>query len=171
MESSNVFAVGGQQINRGIELTATGAVTRDLNIYTGLSLLDPRLHDTGVAATNNTQILGLSRVVFDALVDYSVPTVAGLGLNVDMNYASRRAANYSNSDYVDGYTIFNLGARYRTKIAAKAVTLRLGVANVANRHYWANITPAGQSGYTGTDSGTATLGAPRTVRASIQIDL
>jgi iron complex outermembrane recepter protein len=171
VESNNVFAEGGQQVNRGIELTATGGITRDLNIYTGLSLLDPRLYNTGVAATEGTQILGLSRVVFDALLDYSVPGVAGLGFNVDMNYASRRAANYSNTDYADGYTIFNLGARYRTKIATKAVTLRVGVDNVTNRHYWANITPAGQNGYTGTDSGTATLGAPRTVRASLQIDL
>ena len=171
VESNNVFAEGGQQVNRGIELTATGDVTRDLHIYTGLSLLDPRLHDTGVAATNDTQILGLSRVVFDALIDYSVPTVAGLGFNLDMTYASSRPANYSNSEYADGYTVFNLGARYQTKIAGKAVTLRIGVDNVANRHYWANITPAGQSGYTGTDSGTATLGAPRTVRASLQINL
>lgn len=171
VNSSNVFAEGGRQVNRGIELTATGAITRDLNIYTGLALLDPRLHDTGVASTEDAQILGLSRVVFDALVDYSVPTVAGLGFNVDMNYASRRAANYSNTDYAAGYTVFNLGARYQTKIATKAVTLRVGVYNVTNRFYWANITPAGQNGYTGTDSGTATLGAPRTVRASIQIDL
>ncbi|WP_028223107.1 TonB-dependent receptor [Paraburkholderia oxyphila] len=171
VSADNVYAEQGEQVNRGIELTATGAVTRDINVYAGLSLLDPRLHDTGVAATEGTQILGLSRVVFDALVDYSVPTVAGLGFNVDLNYASRRAANYSNTDYADGYTVVNLGARYLTKIAGKAVALRVGVDNVANRHYWANITPAGQNGYTGTDSGTATLGAPRTVRASIQVDL
>lgn len=120
---------------------------------------------------NGTQILGLSRVTFDALVDYSVPAVPGLGFNVDVNYASRRPGNYSNTDWVSGYTVLNLGARYRAKLAGKCVTLRFAVDNATNRAYWANVTPAGQNGYTGTDSGTAVLGAPRTVRASLQIDL
>lgn len=91
--ANNVFAEQGQQVNRGLELTATGAVTRDLNIFTGISLLDPRLFDTGSASTSDKQILGLSRVVFNALLDYSVPAIAGLGFNINMNYASRRPGN------------------------------------------------------------------------------
>ncbi|MFL9944350.1 TonB-dependent siderophore receptor [Paraburkholderia agricolaris] len=169
--ANNVFAEQGQQVNRGLELTATGAITRDLNIFTGISLLDPRLFDTGSASTSDKQILGLSRVVFDALLDYSVPSVAGLGFNINMNYASRRPGNYTNTDYVDGYTVFDLGARYRTKIAGKSVTLRIAVDNITNRQYWANITPSGQNGYSGADNGTGTLGAPRTFRASLQINL
>ena len=34
-----------------------------------------------------------------------------------------------------------------------------------------NVTPAGQNGYNAAGSATATLGAPRTVRASMQVDL
>lgn len=169
--ADNVFAERGRQVNRGLELSATGAVTRDLNIFTGISLLDPRLFDTGSAATSDKQILGLSRIVFNALVDYSVPNVPGLGFNVNMSYASRRPGNYTNTDYVSGYTVFDVGMRYRTKIAGKPVALRIGVDNITNRRYWANIAPRGQSGYSGSDNGTGTLGAPRTVRASLQIDL
>ncbi len=171
VQRNNVFAAQGQQVNRGLELTATGAVTHDINIYAGLSLLDPHLYNASAGVPNGTQILGLSRVTFDALVDYSVPAVPGLGFNVDVNYASRRPGNYSNTDWVSGYTVLNLGARYRAKLAGKCVTLRFAVDNATNRAYWANVTPAGQNGYTGTDSGTAVLGAPRTVRASLQIDL
>ncbi|MBS6359393.1 TonB-dependent siderophore receptor [Burkholderia sp.] len=167
----NVFAERGRQVNRGLELTATGAVTRDLNVFAGISLMDPRVFDTGSAATSDKQILGLSHVVFNALVDYAVPAVPGLGFNVNVSYASRRPGNNTNTDYVDGYTVFDLGARYRTKIAGKSVTLRVAVDNITNRHYWANIAPSGQNGYSGTGNGTGTLGAPRTVRASLQVDL
>lgn len=167
----NVFAERGRQVNRGLELTATGAVTRDLNVFAGISLMDPRVFDTGSAATSDKQILGLSHVVFNALVDYAVPAVPGLGFNVNVSYASRRPGNNTNTDYVDGYTVFDLGARYRTKIAGKSVTLRVAVDNITNRHYWANIAPSGQNGYSGTSNGTGTLGAPRTVRASLQVDL
>lgn len=167
----NVFAERGRQVNRGLELTATGAVTRDLNVFAGISLMDPRVFDTGSAATSDKQILGLSHVVFNALVDYAVPAVPGLGFNVNVSYASRRPGNNTNTEYVDGYTVFDLGARYRTKIAGKSVTLRVAVDNITNRHYWANIAPSGQNGYSGTGNGTGTLGAPRTVRASLQVDL
>lgn len=167
----NVFAERGRQVNRGLELTATGAVTRDLNVFAGISLMDPRVFDTGSAATSDKQILGLSHVVFNALVDYAVPAVPGIGFNVNVSYASRRPGNNTNTDYVDGYTVFDLGARYRTKIAGKSVTLRVAVDNITNRHYWANIAPSGQNGYSGTGNGTGTLGAPRTVRASLQVDL
>lgn len=167
----NVFAERGRQVNRGLELTATGAVTRDLNVFAGISLMDPRVFDTGSAATSDKQILGLSHVVLNALVDYAVPAVPGLGFNVNVSYASRRPGNNTNTDYVDGYTVFDLGARYRTKIAGKSVTLRVAVDNITNRHYWANIAPSGQNGYSGTGNGTGTLGAPRTVRASLQVDL
>lgn len=167
----NVFAERGRQVNRGLELTATGAVTRDLNVFAGISLMDPRVFDTGSAATSDKQILGLSHVVFNALVDYAVPAVPGLDFNVNVSYASRRPGNNTNTDYVDGYTVFDLGARYRTKIAGKSVTLRVAVDNITNRHYWANIAPSGQNGYSGTGNGTGTLGAPRTVRASLQVDL
>ena len=51
------------------------------------------------------------------------------------------------------------------------MTLRVAVDNITNRHYWANIAQSGQNGYSGTGNGTGTLGAPRTVRASLQVDL
>ncbi|WP_414441708.1 TonB-dependent receptor [Burkholderia sp. 22PA0106] len=169
--ADNVFANGGRQINRGLELMANGAVSRDLYVYAGLSLLDPRLFDTGSAATSDQQILGLSRVVFNALLDYSVPVVPGLAFTLNVNHASRRPGNYTNTDFVDGYTLLDLGARYRTRIAGKNVVFRVAIDNLTNRQYWANIAPTGQNGFNSTDNGTGTLGAPRTVRASIQIDL
>ena len=48
---------------------------------------------------------------------------------------------------------------------------RLAVDNLTDKRYWANITPSGQNGFNSTDNGTGTIGAPRTIRASLQINL
>jgi len=84
---------------------------------------------------------------------------------------STYAQDFTNTDFVDGYTIADLGVRYQTKIAGKHVVWRLAVDNITDKRYWANITPSGQNGFNSTDNGTGTIGAPRTIRASLQINL
>jgi iron complex outermembrane receptor protein len=166
---NNVFAVGGEQRNRGLELSVNGRVTPDLNIYGALSLIDPKLLDTGSAATSDKLILGLSKVTLDVLMEYRLPVLPELTLTGNIQYAGRRAGNYTNTDFVDGYTVLDLGARYQLHLAGRQAALRFDAANVGDARYWANIAPVGQNGYTGTDSGTGTLGAPRTFRVSIEV--
>jgi iron complex outermembrane receptor protein len=166
---NNVFAVGGEQRNRGLELSANGRVTPDLNVYGALSLIDPKLLDTGSAATSDKLILGLAKVTLDVLMEYRLPVLPALTVTGNIQYASRRAGNYTNTDFVDGYTVLDLGARYQMRVADRPVALRFDAANVGDARYWANIAPVGQNGYTGTDSGTGTLGAPRTFRFSIEV--
>jgi len=167
----NVFAVGGEQRNRGLELSSQGRVTSDLNLFAALSLMDPKLLDTPSPTTSNKQILGLSTATLDVLLEYRVPVLRQLTLSANVNFANRRAGNYTNTDYVDGYTVVDLDARYQMKVADRPVVLRLALDNVGDERYWANVAPVGQNGYTGTDSGTGTLGAPRTVRLSIEVGL
>jgi len=168
---NNVYGVNGKQINRGVELTASGKATDDLTIFAGLSLLNPRLYDTGSALTNDKQILGLSHVAFNILMDYQIPFVPGLAVNANINFASSRPGNYATTTYVDGYAVADLGLRYSARLFDRAVTWRLNVYNIANAHYWANVTPTGQNGYNSTDFGTGTLGAPRSLRLSMQMEL
>lgn len=167
----NVFAVRGQQRNRGIEVSANGRVTNALNVYAGLSYIDPKLFDTGAAATTDKQILGLSQVTFDVLLEYRLPFLPALTLSTNINHSGRRPGNYMNTDFVDGYTLVDLDARYQIHVTGRPVALRLAVDNIGDQRYWANIAPTGQNGYNSTDSGTGTIGAPRTFRASIEVGL
>lgn len=169
--TDNIYGEQGKQVNRGIELGANGKVGRSLTVFAGIALLDPRLSDTGSAATDNMQILGLSRVVYHGLLEYHLPFVRGLTFSASLRHATRRAGDNSNTQFVDGFTMVDLGARYLTALAGTPITLRLNVDNVGDERYWANITPSGQNGYNASGSGTGTVGLPRTVRASIQLDL
>ena len=169
--SNNLFAIQGRQVNRGIELNASGDVGRPFTVFGGISLLDPRLLDTGSVTTSDKQILGLSHVTFDLLIEYHPFFVPGLTLSANVNLVSRRPGDYSDSDYVDGYTVTDVNLRYPVSVAGKHVLLRVSVDNVTDGRYWANIAPTGQNGYEGTNSGTGTLGAPRTFRASLEVNL
>ncbi len=168
--ANGVFAVQGEQRNQGLELMANGTLTRNLTLYGGLTYLDPRLLNTSSPATSNKQIMGLSRIVSNILLDYRVAMVPGLGLSLNVSHAGSRQGDNINSYKVDGYTVTDLGARYTTQLMGRPTTWRLAINNVMDKRYWANIVPSGQNGYTGTDNGTGTLGAPRTIRASMQMD-
>jgi iron complex outermembrane receptor protein len=169
--SDNVFRNQGNQVNRGIELGANGDVGHWFTVYANISLLDPKLYDTGSPSTSDKQIIGLSRVVYDALVEYRVPVVPGLTLNVNVNHASQRPGDFTATHYVDGFYVTDIGARYQMRVAGRPVTLRVAGDNITNRRYWALVAPNGQNGYNAAGSAIGTLGAPRTVRASVQVDL
>ena len=159
----------GDQVNKGLELTANGALTPDLSIFSGLTYLDPKVFTTS-AATSGKQILGLSRVVSSVLLDYRVAALAGFFVSARLNHASNRPGNNANTFSVDGYTTVDLGARYNTTLMGRAASFNLALNNAANERYWANITPSGQNGYSGAGNGQGTLDTPRTVRASVQLD-
>jgi iron complex outermembrane receptor protein len=167
----NIYAVHGYQRNRGVELTANGRISDDLNLFGGVSFIDPRLFDTGSAATEGKRVLGVGRLTFDTLVEYRLPFLPRLILSGNVNHVSRRAGNVTNTDFVGGYTIADLTARYQLTVGRRPVALRLAVLNVSDERYWSNIAPTGQNGYNSTDSGTGLIGAPRTVRASIEVGL
>jgi iron complex outermembrane receptor protein len=167
----NVFSVKGTQINRGIELMASGAINDEWTVFSGMTFIDPRLYNTGSPQTDGQRILGLSQFVTNCLVEYHVPTVQGLTFSGNVTYATNRPTDYANTSFVSGYAVVDLGMRYAQLISDKRVTFRLDVFNISDLHYWANVTPAAQNGYNATGSATGTLGAPRTVRASLQVEL
>ena len=168
--AANVFQVQGQQVNDGIELSARGAVTDDLTVFGGVTYLDPIVTHTGVAATDDKQVLGLSKLVGSLLLDYRIPTLPGLAASLHVTHDSSRYGDNFNTYRVAGYTTTDMGVRYLTRLWNTAVTWNLTIDNITNRHYWALITPAGQNGYTGLGNGNGTLGAPRMVHADMQVE-
>lgn len=159
------------QINRGVELMASGAINDEWTVFGGMTFIDPRLHNMGSPQTEGRRILGLSQFVMNCLVEYHVPSVQGLTFTANVNYGTNRPTDYANTSFVPDYAVLNLGMRYAQLIAGKPVTFRFDVFNVTDLHYWANETPAAQNGYNATGSATGILGAPRTIRASLQVEL
>jgi iron complex outermembrane recepter protein len=163
--ADNVFEISGEQVNRGLELSAVGEVIQDVTVYGGVTFLNARLENTPLASTNDKMFVGAPKVKGNVLVEYRVPTVPGLTATLDYQFTGPRAGNDTNSFTVAGYNLVDLGARYVSMIRSTPVTWRLAVDNIADRRYWSTVGP---SDLTGANTGSllAHLGSPRTVLAS-----
>lgn len=169
--ADGTYGTAGNQVNRGVEIMLDGNATRNLTLFGGFTWLDPRLFDTGSASTEGKRIVGLPEFALNVLMQYKVPQVPGLFTNLNVHYVGARPTDNANTWSVGSYTTLDLGVGYLADILDRAVTFRLSVDNVTNRHYWTNIVPGGLNGYTGSGNATAQLGAPRTVTASVEFDL
>jgi iron complex outermembrane receptor protein len=167
--ADNAFEISGLQVNRGLELSAVGEVISGLTVYGGVTLLDAKLEDTPLTSTNDKIYVGAPKVKGNTLFEYHFPTVQGLVASFDWQFSGPRAANDTNSFFVAGYNLFDVGARYTSTILTKSVTWRLAVDNLADKHYWSTVAP---SNLTGANTGNllAHFGSPRTVLASASID-
>lgn len=170
-QSDNVYAVAGQQRNRGLEFMADGSLTRNLRMFGGVTWLDPKLLDTGTASTDDTRIVGLARTTANLLTTYQIEQVPGLAVNLNARYMSARPIDDSNDHWVSSYETFDLGASYSTRVLERDTVYRVEMTNVGNSHYWTNIVPGGLNGYTGAGQTSASLGTPRMLQASVQVDL
>jgi iron complex outermembrane receptor protein len=167
--ADNAFEITGLQVNRGLELSAVGDVVENLRVYGGVTLLNARLEETPLASTNDKIYVGAPKVKGNTLFEYSIPTVPGLVATFDWQFSGPRAADDTNSFFVAGYNLFDLGARYTSNILAKKVTWRLSVDNLTDRHYWSTVAP---SNLTGANTGSllAHFGTPRTLLAAVSFD-
>ena len=164
-----MFKVTGEQVNRGLELSGVGEVAAGLSVFGGVTFLDTRLQDTPVPATDGKRYVGAPKVKGNLLFEYRVPGLSGLVAMFNYQFSSSRPANDTNTQMAPGYDLFDIGARYSSRLWRQAVTWRVAVNNVTDHHYWSTIGP---SNLTGANTGNllAHLGAPRTVLASVSVD-
>lgn len=166
-DTDNVFKNAGQQVNEGLELGAKGLVTDRLTVLGNLTYLNPRMDETASSATEGKNVMGVPRLQGTLLGEYRLAAVPGLTLEGDVHYVGRRAANAENSTWAQAYTTLDLGGRYETALAGHKVVGRVMLTNVTDTRYWASIN-AGWGGTPG-QSGTAFLGEPRALRASLSL--
>jgi iron complex outermembrane receptor protein len=166
--TDNVFKITGEQINKGLELSAVGEIIPGLTVYGGVTLLNARLENTPHLSTNDKIYVGAPKVKGNTLFEYQIPAVPGLVAIFNYQFTGPRAGNDTNTLIVAGYNLFDLGARYTSAIASLPVTWRLTVDNIADRRYWSTVAP---SNLTGTNTGNllAHFGSPRTVLASASV--
>ena len=162
VDSGNNFVIGGLSEYRGLELSATGEVTRQFALAASAVLLDAEIVRVGTA---NAGELGQKpentpRQTASLFGEYRLKDVTGLALNAGAYYVGERAVNNTNQDWISGYTTYSVGTRYRTKWDGRNVTLQANIDNLADKDYWAT---AG-NGLLGT-------GAPRTLRVAAKFDL
>ena len=163
------YEITGNQVNYGAEAMLSGRIFESLMLTGGLVALDPKLTDTGVAATNDRIFVGIPHYKSNILAEYHVPKVTGVFFNFDWQHVSRRPIDDINSEYTPQYNTFDFGVRYSTRIAGKVTTFRFTSNNVTDVHYWSTLGPGSITGQS-TGSYLAHLGEPRLMTASMRFE-
>ena len=155
---NDVYSFGGLQRNRGLELTAYGEVQRGLRVMASASFNQAKLVRTASGSNQGNDANGVPDRTFNLGLDWDTPWVQGLSLNGRVIHTSSMWYDAANLLRMPSWTRMDIGARYATKLANKPVVLRANLENVADKAYWVTTT------------GYATVGAPRTLMLSAQVD-
>jgi iron complex outermembrane receptor protein len=163
----DINKIVGNQINYGAEGMISGRVFESLMLTGGITALDPKLTDTGNAATNKKDFVGIPAYKSNILAEYHIPVLTGAFFNFDWQHVGRRPFDDINSTYTPQYNTFDLGVRYTARVFGKMATWRVTANNVSDVHYWSTLGPGG---ITGQSSGSylGHLGEPRLVTASMR---
>lgn len=153
------FVEQGEQHNQGIELGLTGALTDTVDVSSGVTYTKSRLVDIDSDSYKGHQTQNVPKVRATAQLSYKVPSVEGLRLLSGMQYSSSKFANKEGTAKVGGYSVFNIGAAYKTNFAGHDTTFRLNIDNLFNKKYWRDV-----GAFMGDDY--LFLGNPRTAQFS-----
>ncbi len=167
--SCEEYELIGNQVNYGAEAMMSGRIINSLMLTGGITVLDPKLTDTGIAATNNRDFVGIPAYKSNILGEYRLPTLKGAYFNFDWQHVGRRPVDDINSTYVPQYNTFDLGVRYTAKIMGRVATWRVTANNVSDVHYWSTLGPGSITGQS-TGSYLGHLGEPRLITASMRYD-
>lgn len=158
--SNGVFSVQGEQRNRGVELNVFGEVAQGTRLLGGVTLLDAELTKSATPANRGNTPVGVPEVQANLWAEWDTPWVQGLTLTSGTIYTASQYVDQANTQELDPWTRFDVGARYSTRIAQHPTTLRATVQNVFDREYWSGVA----------SYGAISLGAPRALQLSASVD-
>jgi iron complex outermembrane receptor protein len=153
------FVGNGQRTHRGLELSASGKASKDLDY--GLSLMALHTRQQG-PSIDGKRVANVPAFQSTAWVEYALPAVPAMTVSAVWQHAGKKAFDVQNRTMVPGYDVLGLGAAYALNVGATKVTLRARADNVFNKFYWRDVSPE-LGGY-------LLPGAPRTFRLSAQLD-
>lgn len=140
LDPARVFRQLGEVRNRGIEMSLAGQITPRLSIVLGAVFLKSRVSggqvDLGLIGPRPVGSIG--RTVTGAL-NWDLPWVQGLSLDLAYESTSDRVANAANAFVIPARYAAALGGRYRFELLDKPATFRAQLASFNNAYGFNNI--------------------------------
>ncbi|HEX8526052.1 MAG TPA: TonB-dependent receptor [Allosphingosinicella sp.] len=150
----------GEVRNRGIEVSLAGQLTPRLSIVLGAVFLDSTVSGDAVdlGLIGRRPVGSIGRTVTGG-INWNLPWVEGLSLDLAFESSSDRIANTANTFVIPARYVASLGGRYRFDLFDSPATFRAQLASVNNPYGYNNI---GQGFY---------YNPPRRFLMSLTVDL
>jgi iron complex outermembrane receptor protein len=166
---------------KGLEGQVGGRVTDELSVaasatYTDAKYQDPLLVQPGIyAPINGKQLVETPKVMFGGRINYED---GPFQIAVQGKYTGKRYATDLNDLSVEGYTVFDLDARYNLDSVLKGAYIQLNLWNIFDKKYYgslgtqvtANPVLKAANQYNITNQPYGYIGAPRTAQVSFRVD-
>ena len=140
LDPQRVFRQLGEVRNRGVEVSLAGQITPRLSIVLGAVFLDATVSgdevDLGVIGPRP---IGSAGRTMSGALNWSLPWVEGLSLDLAYESTADRVANAANSFVIPARYVYSLGGRYRFDLFDNPATFRAQLATVNNPYGWNNI--------------------------------
>ncbi|MFT4111945.1 TonB-dependent siderophore receptor [Silvibacterium sp.] len=149
-----VFAVTGEQRNRGLEFTLGGNIAPGLRVNGGVSFLDARQINTGDSTTDGKRAEGVPATESTVNFEWTVPYMKkALNLDARVTDSSSQWVDTAETQSIPSWARLDVGGRYDLKWKWDE-TIRVNIDNVTGANYY-------ESGLLG-----LAFTGPRTVRVS-----
>tara|TARA_R110001599_G_scaffold64023_4_gene179574 strand:- start:260246 stop:262399 length:2154 start_codon:yes stop_codon:yes gene_type:complete len=139
-DAGGTFVRNGDAVHRGLELGVQGKPTQNLLLGASLTALDAKQEGTGDASLDGKRNVNVPKLKSVTWLEYTLPQMPEVKLNTQWVYSSSKAFDTKNTTIVPSYNVFNVGARYETKINGVKTNLNFTVDNVFNKSYWRDVT-------------------------------
>jgi catecholate siderophore receptor len=122
--------LAGRQVSRGVELSASGGITRSVRVLGAYTLIDARIRSSNTPAEIGRYFQNTPRNSASVWITYTAKRYTfGLG----PRFMGRRFGNNTNTRQVDGYATLDLMASYRVN---ERLDLRLNISNLNDAYYF-----------------------------------
>lgn len=123
--------------HRGIEASVAAPIADRSRIVLGALWMHPELSGKLVeSGTVGRRPVGRSSRVSSVSFEHRLARPAGLSIDADAVYSGARLASADHRAETPGYTMINLGARYRFEMSDAMATLRLRIYNATDKYAW-----------------------------------
>ncbi|MDO8826093.1 TonB-dependent receptor [Methylophaga sp.] len=154
---TQITSQNGEVRYQGIELSAKAMLTPEWMLGASAMWIDGENITVSNLESEGKNPVGVAEKEFRLFSEYHIPAT-GLTLTGGASYTGKRPYDALNEYHLGSVTLFDLGARYETRLNKQPLTIRLSVENVTDEAFWLM------------SSGGVLQGAPRRVKLGAQID-
>jgi catecholate siderophore receptor len=132
-ERPNVVILAGNQQVDGIELDASGRITKDWEILAGFIYLDPRTEFSTAPGATGRLLVNTARAQGNLWTEYYLDDHWEVGTGV--NFLGRRYADLANTASIPSYWLWNGMVSYRVN---DNYSIQMNITNITDETYYDN---------------------------------
>jgi catecholate siderophore receptor len=125
--------LSGRQVSQGLELSASGAITRQVRVLASYTLIDARIRSSNTPAEVGRYFQNTPRNSASVWITY---TAKKFMLGAGPRFMGRRFGNNINTRRVDAYRTLDLMAGYTVN---RHLDFRFNVSNINNSYYFERL--------------------------------